>query len=261
MRSAKATGHYPKKRFGQHFLNDFVLIHAIVRAIHPRADDHMVEIGPGLGALTLPLLEILNTLTAIEIDRDLYATWQERAKTNLKLIHADALEINYATLGSKLRMVGNLPYNISTPLIIHLLTYADSILDMHFMLQKEVVNRLAAQPGSKAFGRLSVMVQYHCEVESLFDVPPEAFDPPPKVDSAIVRLIPYKQSPYPSIDLQKLEKLVAQAFSMRRKTLANNLKPIFSAETIQSLGIDSKLRPEQLTVEDYVKLTQNLPEQ
>lgn len=259
MRSAKVIGHYPKKRFGQHFLNDSALIHAIVRAIHPQSDDHMIEIGPGLGALTLPLLDLLNTLTAIEIDRDLYATWQNRAKTNLELIHADALEVNYATLGSKLRLVGNLPYNISTPLIIHLLTYNESILDMHFMLQKEVVNRLAAQPGSKAFGRLSVMVQYHCEVEALFDVPPEAFDPPPKVDSAIVRLTPYKQKPYPNVDINKLEKLVALAFSMRRKTLANNLKPLFSASAIETLGIDPKLRPEQLTVSDYVQLTQSMP--
>lgn len=256
--NTKKKKHYPKKRFGQHFLHHTGIIQEIVKAIHPHSDDNMVEIGPGLGALTEPLLEKLNHLTAIEIDNDLYDTWLRRAKPNLTLIHADALSVDFSTLGEKIRLVGNLPYNVSTPLIIHFLKNTPQILDMHFMLQKEVVTRLAAEPGTKAFGRLSVMVQYHCDVEALFDVPPDAFDPPPKVDSSIVRITPYLENPYPKVDMLHFEQLVAQAFSMRRKTLANNLKTRMTATTIESLGIDPKQRPEQLSVADYVKLALHL---
>lgn len=252
MRPSKIMGHRPRKRFGQNFLHDQAVINSIVRAIAPQLNDCMVEIGPGLGALTQPLMTKLNALTAIEIDRDLHAGLLAFPKLNV--IHADALDVNYTELGDQLRLVGNLPYNISTPLILHLLHFAPAIIDMHFMLQKEVVTRLAAQPGSKSFGRLSVMVQYHCEVEHLFDVPPTAFDPPPKVESAIVRLTPYRQRPYPKVDLHVLEALVARAFSMRRKTLANNLKPILQASAIEALGIDPKQRPEQLSILDFVKL-------
>lgn len=258
MPAYKGTKHQPKKRFGQHFLHDHAVINLILRAIQPAADDHMIEIGPGLGALTLPLLDSLQHLTAIEIDRNLYAALLSLPEHRLNVIHADALTVDYAKLGDRLRLVGNLPYNISTPLILHLLDFSNSILDMHFMLQKEVVSRLAAQPGCKAFGRLSVMVQYVCEVEYLFDVGPAAFDPPPKVESAVIRFTPYRLRPYPEVDRKILEALVAQAFSMRRKTLANNLKPLLKSEVIESLGIDSKLRPEQLTILDYVKLAKYL---
>ena len=164
------------------------------------------------------------------------------------MISADALTVDYSQFGSNLRVVGNLPYNISTPLLIHLLRFTSSIEDMYFMLQKEVVDRMAALPGTKAYGRLSVMLQYHCEVEHLFDVPPEAFDPQPKVDSAVVRLIPYNTSPFDTVAVDQLERLVASAFAMRRKTLNNNLKGIISVEQLDDLGIDGSKRPEQISV-------------
>ncbi len=253
--------HRPRKRFGQNFLQDRAIIDAILRAFHPTENDHVIEIGPGLGALTQPLLRILNHLTAVEIDRDLHEPLQNlpNAEQRLRLISADALTINYRELGNDLRVIGNLPYNISTPLILHLLDYKDSIQDMHFMLQKEVVERIAAQPGTKAYGRLTVMVQYHCEVEHLFNVGAEAFFPQPKVESAIVRISPYQTSPYLQVNTQDLERLVAQAFGMRRKTIANNLKPYFQASVLSELGIDPGLRPEQISIADYVKLAKNLP--
>lgn len=249
--------HRPRKRFGQNFLQKPAIIAAIIRLIDPQCNDKLIEIGPGLGALTLPLLQTGNHVIAIEIDRDLHAPLLALpfANTHLKLIDADALSINYDQFGKDIRLIGNLPYNISTPLLIHLFHFLGSIRDMHFMLQAEVVNRMVAEPGSKTFGRLSVMTQYYCEVDKLLDVPPTAFFPQPKVDSAIVRLIPYKQSPYPSVAWPHLEKLVAQAFGMRRKTLANNLKPLLSAAQIADIGIDPGLRPEQLSVEQYGLLT------
>ena len=172
----------------------------------------------------------------------------------LQLINADALTLDYRQLGQHLRVIGNLPYNISTPLLLHLLSYADAIDDMLFMLQKEVVERLAAEPGCKAYGRLSVVVQYLCDVEQLFIVPPTAFHPQPKVESAIVRMTPHHVSPYPSVDFSELERLVACAFSMRRKTLANNLKPLLGASDLVALGIDPGLRPEQISVTEYVQI-------
>lgn len=252
--------HRPRKRFGQNFLQSSAIIAAIIRLIEVKMDDHVVEIGPGLGALTAPLLRNLTELTAIEIDRDLHAHLRALpfADTRLRLVDGDALSVNYAQFGKDLRLIGNLPYNISTPLLIHLLHFLGSIRDMHFMLQAEVVNRLAAPPGCKAFGRLSVMAQYYCEVDKLLDVPPTAFYPQPKVDSAIVRLIPYQRSPYPVVAWSDLEKLVACAFGMRRKTLANNLKPLLSAAQIATIGIDPGLRPEQLTVMQYGLLTRLL---
>lgn len=248
--------HRPRKRFGQNFLQNRHVIDNILRALNPQPTDLVVEIGPGLGALTEPLLRQLNTLTAIEIDTDLQThlmatSW---AGDKLKIIGADALTIDYSQLGEQIRIIGNLPYNISTPLLLRLLHYTQYIDDMHFMLQKEVVERLAAKPGSKTYGRLSVIVQYHCEVDALFNVPPEAFHPQPKVESAVVRLTPHPIPPYPVVAFSDLERLVACAFSMRRKTLANNLKPLLSAAELIALGIDPVLRPEQINIMDYVQL-------
>lgn len=250
------VSHRPRKRFGQNFLQDKHIINNILNVLHLQKDDKVIEIGPGLGALTQPLLKYIEKLTAIEIDTDLQEHLRSLpgAGSKLHLIAADALTIDYSQWGPHLRVVGNLPYNISTPLLFHLLGYASFIEDMHFMLQKEVVARLAAQPGTKVYGRLTVMVQYHCKVESLFDVPPEAFHPVPKVDSAIVRLIPYQVSPYPVVDINALGQLVAKAFAMRRKTLANNLKPLLSAAQLRGLDIDPLARPEQIAVMDYVRI-------
>lgn len=248
--------HRPRKRFGQNFLQNRHIIDAILKALSLHPDDKVVEIGPGLGALTQPLLKYLKRLTAIEIDTDLQAYLATSPLADkLHLIAADALTVDYSQWGTKLRIVGNLPYNISTPLLFHLLQYASFIADMHFMLQKEVVQRLAAHPGTKAYGRLTVMVQYHAEVEALFNVPPEAFQPPPKVDSAVVRITPYELSPYPLVRVGALEQLVAKAFAMRRKTLANNLKGVLSAAELSALDIDPQARPEQISVRDYVKIT------
>lgn len=248
--------HNPRKRFGQNFLQNRHIIDDILRAINPLANDNILEIGPGLGAITQPLLRKVDHLTAVEIDTDLqeYLGSLPIAQGKLKLIGADALTIDYSQFGTDLRVVGNLPYNISTPILIHLLGYTAYIKDMYFMLQKEVVDRMAATPGSKAYGRLSVMLQYHCEVDHLFDVPPEAFEPKPKVDSAVVRLVPYSQSPFDVVAVEQLEPLVASAFAMRRKTLTNNLKGIISVEQLMELNIDGQKRPEQISVAEYVQL-------
>jgi len=246
-----------KKRFGQHFLNDQFVIQKIINEIHPSKTDCMVEIGPGLGALTFPLLDKLDTLNVIEIDRDVIARLKQKNNTKLIIHSSDALDYDFNALANEqaLRVVGNLPYNISTPLIFHLLESAQIIQDMHFMLQNEVVQRITAQPGSKSYGRLSVMVQYHCQTEYLFFVGPESFDPPPKVDSAILRLSPWKKRPFKANDEKKLSILVAKAFSMRRKTLRNNLKNIIDTKQIESLGIDPSLRAETLKVSDFVQLS------
>jgi 16S rRNA (adenine1518-N6/adenine1519-N6)-dimethyltransferase len=248
--------HQPRKRFGQNFLQNQHVIDDILRAFNPQLTDNIVEIGPGLGALTIPLLRTVKQMTAVEIDRDLVAHLKAlpAIQGKVEIINQDALTLDYHTLGDNLRIIGNLPYNISTPLLLHLLTYASHISDMHFMLQKEVVERLAAGPGSKAYGRLSVAVQYQCEVDQLFTVPPEAFYPQPKVDSAIVRLIPHRTSPYPEIEFAKLEYLMTYAFSMRRKTLANNLKPLLTASDLTALNIDPGARPEQISITDYVQI-------
>lgn len=248
--------HQPRKRFGQNFLKDEQVIHAILKNLCPKPADNMLEIGPGLGALTRPLLRSLDHLTAIEIDRDLQRELQALPQTpeQFKLIAADALTIDYSQFGSNLRIIGNLPYNISTPLMIHLLHFCQWIEDIHVMLQKEVANRLTASPGHKNYGRLSVIVQYYCEVEQLFDVPPESFYPQPQVDSAIVRIVPYKTVPYPHIEFKALETLLAQAFAMRRKTLANNLKKTLSADDLRAININPAARPEQISVLDYVQI-------
>lgn len=249
--------HRPRKRFGQNFLQHQPIIEKIIQSFHPQPFDNVIEIGPGLGALTQPLLQRLKQLTVIEIDTDLQAHLinQFNASSQLTIINADALTIDYSHFGEKLRVIGNLPYNISTALLLKLLHYTPFIHDMHFMLQKEVVLRLAATPKTKAYGRLSVIVQYYYDVEHLFDVPPDAFHPKPKVDSAIVRLTPKTLPLIPVVHYFDLERVVAQAFSMRRKTLANNLKPLMSAFELTNLGIDPIVRPEQLNVQQFVELT------
>lgn len=253
--------HKARKRFGQNFLQDANIISRIVRAIHPKTDDLMVEIGPGQGAITRELLESLQQLSVIELDRDLIPLLKVNLASQLDKLHifsADALQFDFAQLiqnGQKLRVVGNLPYNISTPLIFHLLSYRQQLEDMHFMLQYEVVARMAAKPGSKTYGRLSIMSQYYCQVEHLFDVPPECFNPAPKVMSAIVRLKPYRQLPQEADDLPTFEEVVKLAFSQRRKMLRNTLKPLLSAEQIEQLEEDLKLRPEQLDISGFIRIS------
>ncbi len=255
--------HRPRKRFGQHFLHDPAIIGRIVRAINPRPGEHVVEIGPGRGALTAALLEHCAHLDVIELDRDLIPVLKrlDGAAQRLVIHQADALQFDFATLaadGRPLRITGNLPYNISTPLLFHLLDYAALIRDMHFMLQKEVVERMAAQPGSGVYGRLSVMVQYRCRVEDLFHIGPGAFTPPPKVQSAFVRLIPHATPPHAAQDEGCFEKLVKQAFAYRRKTLRNALKGLADAADLSAAGIDPGQRPETIGVESYVALSNHL---
>jgi 16S rRNA (adenine1518-N6/adenine1519-N6)-dimethyltransferase len=255
-------GHYEqqaKKRFGQHFLHDRGVIERMLRALSLNPTDRVVEIGPGPGALTFPLLERLPHLDIVEIDRDVIAWWQQQPQAQGKLtIHAqDALQLDLTTLqgdSEPLRIVGNLPYNISTPLLFHLLEQGTHIRDMLFMLQKEVVDRMTAAPDTNDYGRLSVMIQYFCETGYLMKVGPGAFNPPPKVDSAVVYLKPWASLPYPAKDLAKFSQLVAQAFSQRRKTLRNTLKGLITAEQMESLGIDPTRRAETLAVKDFVQL-------
>lgn len=246
----------PRKRFGQHFLIDTLVIHRLLHAIAPKKDDTMIEIGPGLGALTNPLLDYLPKLTVIEVDPDIKAAWPPCDA--LHWILADALTVDLNQFTKPFRLVGNLPYNISTPLIFHFLNFIENIQDMHFMLQKEVVDRMAATPGNKDYGRLSILLQYHCQVDYLFEVAPEAFNPPPAVDSAIVRLTPHHI--YPKVPSELLSRVVAQAFGMRRKTIANNFKKWLTAEQLLSLNISPQQRPENLSIQDYIRVTQFLME-
>ena len=252
--------HTPRKRFGQNFLRDEAIIDAIARAVAPRVDEHLVEIGPGEGALTQVLIGSGCQLDAIELDRDLRTQLLAAFSTypRFTLHSADALKFDFAALRfdeKPLRVVGNLPYNISTPLIFKLLKYSHVVSDMHFMLQLEVVERLAASPGSKDWGRLGVMAQFQCEVEHLFDVPPEAFYPPPKVRSAIVRLRPYTAPPYPDVDRQMLSQVVTQAFAQRRKTLRNNFKGTLGDDGFEALQIDPAARAETLSISDFITIT------
>ncbi|WP_340123866.1 16S rRNA (adenine(1518)-N(6)/adenine(1519)-N(6))-dimethyltransferase RsmA [Methylobacter svalbardensis] len=252
--------HIPRKRFGQNFLHDHNIIYNIISSIQAIPDQHWVEIGPGQGALTEPLLNEKVRLDVVELDRDLVVLLREKFKHYPKLqIHsADALKFDFSALadeGKKLRIIGNLPYNISTPLMFHLLDNAYCIEDMHFMLQKEVVDRICASPGSKKYGRLSVMMQYFCETEMLFEVPPESFDPAPQVMSAIVRLVPHLQPPVVVNDMAKLNRVVTQAFSQRRKTLRNSLKKLIAEEEIVALGIDPILRAESITLAEFASLS------
>ncbi|MGA9335943.1 MAG: 16S rRNA (adenine(1518)-N(6)/adenine(1519)-N(6))-dimethyltransferase RsmA [Rudaea sp.] len=254
--------HIPRKRFGQHFLHDAAILQRIVECIAPHADDRLVEIGPGEGALTLPLLKAAGSLTAIELDRDLIEPLRARVQGmgELTIVNADALTVDLHKLaqGKPLRLVGNLPYNISTPILFHCLDHADDIRDMHFMLQKEVVERMAAGPGSKIYGRLSVMLQLRCRVEPLLQVPPGAFRPPPKVDSAVVRLIPLPPAALPNVDMSLLERIVRAAFGQRRKTLGNALSGIATSAQMHAAGIDPRARAEQLPPSAFVALAHTL---
>jgi 16S rRNA (adenine1518-N6/adenine1519-N6)-dimethyltransferase len=251
--------HHPRKRFGQHFLHDAGVIARIVAAICPRPGEALVEIGPGLGAISRPLLERIGRLHVVELDRDLIPELVRRCADagELTVHQADALSFDFGSLLSsqdKLRVVGNLPYNISTPLIFHLLESWRVIEDMHFLLQREVVDRITAMPGGGAYGRLSVMVQHRCRCERLFRISNGAFTPPPKVESAFVRLTPHRQGPDAVEDERRFATVVRRAFSQRRKTLKNNLKGVLSAADIVTAGIDPNLRPEMLTVAQFAAL-------
>jgi len=245
----------PRKRFGQHFLHDRGVLKRIVDAVAPASADAVVEIGPGEGALTGPLLERVGHLTAIEIDRDLAARLSEEfSSRELTVVIADALDHDFSSFPPELRIVGNLPYNISTPILFHLSRYADRVRDMHFMLQLEVVERMVAKPSTPEYGRLSVMLQTRFSMKKLFNVSPGAFRPPPKVESAVVRLVPLREKM--GCDAEVLEKIVRGAFSARRKTLRNALP--LAPQDYQELGIDPKLRPENLAPGDYVRIAQRI---
>ncbi len=251
------TGHHARKRFGQHFLTDTALIDDIVRAIDPHPGQPLVEIGPGLGALTEPVLARCQHLTVIELDRDLAARLRKRG--DVDVVEADVLTVDFGALaerlGGKLRVIGNLPYNISSPILFHLLPWADRVEDQHLMLQKEVVDRMAATPGHKAYGRLSVMLQWRYHIEALLDVPPESFDPPPRVDSAVVRMLPW---PTPvSLDLPRFEQMVQVAFSQRRKLLRHSLGRWLDEQGFGG-SFDLQRRAEEVPVAEYVALAQAL---
>jgi len=247
--------HIPRRRFGQNFLIDSGIINAIVSAIDPQRGDTVVEIGPGLGAITEPLLARLDHLHVVEIDRDLIARLKKQYSPTRMTIHeGDALAFDFASIGTGLRLVGNLPYNISTPLLFHLADYVGIVRDMHFMLQKEVVERMVALPGESDFSRISVMLQYRFHLEWLIDVPPESFEPPPKVQSAVVRLIPKDASELNARSQDKLSQVVQIAFSQRRKMLRNTLKGTLSDAGFAELGIDPTCRAEDLMVADYVRI-------
>ncbi len=249
--------HRTRKRFGQHFLHDRNIIDKIIRAIDPGEDDQLVEIGPGQGALTFPLLKRCKHLTAIELDRDLIPRLQQRAAAGeqLEIVNADILKFELdSLLGGRFRIVGNLPYNISTPLMFHLLDSIEKIQDMHFMVQKEVARRIVASVGTRNYGRLSVMIQNTCDCRYLFDVAPASFTPPPRVDSAVIRLIPYPKPIVDQSDFQVFSEIVQTAFNQRRKTITNSLKSFVDVEIINACAIDTRLRAENLSLQDYANL-------
>jgi 16S rRNA (adenine1518-N6/adenine1519-N6)-dimethyltransferase len=253
--------HQPRKRFGQNFLHDQQVINRIVSCIAPRATDLLVEIGPGQAALTWPLLESGAEIHLIELDRDLVANLQTQFSGHDITIHScDALKVNLneITENRPFRLIGNLPYNISTPLIFHVLQWHEQVVDMHFMLQKEVVDRMAASPGNRTYGRLSVMTQFRCQVTPLFDVPPESFSPAPRVTSSIVRLQPLKKPPVDAGSFASLKCIVSAAFSKRRKTLRNSLREHLTAEQILAAGIDPGQRAEQLSLSQFAALAKLL---
>jgi 16S rRNA (adenine1518-N6/adenine1519-N6)-dimethyltransferase len=249
--------HIARKRFGQHFLTDGAVIDAIVDLIEPKPGDALIEIGPGLGAMTFPLLERSERLTVIELDRDLAERLRRRG--DIEVVEADVLQVDFAALADartqKLRVVGNLPYNISSPILFHLLEVAERVVDQHFMLQKEVVERMVASPGNKEYGRLSVMLQWRYDIESVLDVPPESFDPPPRVDSAVVRMLPL--GPMPGIDASLLSELVRVAFSQRRKILRNTLGRWLDERGFAG-GFDVQRRAEEVPVDEYLALAEAL---
>jgi 16S rRNA (adenine1518-N6/adenine1519-N6)-dimethyltransferase len=255
--------HTPRKRFGQNFLQDHSIIHHIIASIGIAPQQHLVEIGPGQGALTEPLLQHDIQLDVVELDRDLVALLETKFKANPKLtLHsADALRFDFSSLvrnNEKLRVIGNLPYNISTPLLFHLLENAHCIADMHFMLQKEVVDRLCASPNSNHYGRLSIMMQYHCATELLLIVPPESFYPAPQVTSAVIRLIPHEKPPVQVQDIKLLNRVVTEAFCQRRKTLRNSLKKLIPEEIMLQLDINPTLRAENISLSQFAQLSNYL---
>jgi 16S rRNA (adenine1518-N6/adenine1519-N6)-dimethyltransferase len=259
-------GHTARKRFGQNFLHDPVVIERIVKAIAPKPGDHLVEIGPGLGALTEPVIERSGHLTVVELDRDLAQRLREHPTLADKLtVHqGDAMKFDFSTLvpaGGKLKIFGNLPYNISTPLLFHLFEFTEHIENMHFMLQKEVVERMTAGHGSKTYGRLSVMTQFFCHAMPVVQVGPGAFKPAPKVDSAVVRLIPKADSERDGVPVTVLNRVCLEAFNQRRKTLRNCFSNFATAEQIEGLGIDPSIRPEQLPVSEFIRVAKWLSEQ
>ena len=258
-------GHQAKKRFGQNFLHNDAIISNIVDAINPEPDENLVEIGPGLGALTEPVIERAGKLSVVELDRDLAHRLRHHPflAPHLTIHEVDALKFDFSELAKPdhpLRIFGNLPYNISTPLIFHLLTFKDQVKDMHFMLQKEVVERMASGPGCKAYGRLSIMTQYQCQVIPVMEIGPEAFKPAPKVDSAIVRLIPHREIRNPVKDINALNTVCLTAFNQRRKTIRNSFKKLIGAEQLTDLCIDPGLRPENLALDDYINLANFITE-
>ncbi|NQY62849.1 MAG: 16S rRNA (adenine(1518)-N(6)/adenine(1519)-N(6))-dimethyltransferase RsmA [Alteromonadaceae bacterium] len=257
--SKSHLGHQAKKRFGQNFLHDHAVISRIVDVINPEPGENLVEIGPGLGALTEPVIERAGKLSVVELDRDLAHRLRHHPflAPHITIYEDDALKFDFSQLSSEekpLRIFGNLPYNISTPLIFHLLTFKDKVQDMHFMLQKEVVARMASGHNCKAYGRLSIMTQYQCEVIPVMEIGPEAFNPAPKVDSAIVRLVPHKEIKNPVKDIKALNRVCLAAFNQRRKTIRNSFKKLLTVEQLISLDIDPTLRPENLSIDEYIKL-------
>lgn len=256
--------HQAKKRFGQNFLTDQAVIKSLIDAINPQEGQTLIEIGPGLGAMTKPLLKKAKQLHVVEIDRDIVQWMQteyimpEFESLKLDIHHVDALKFDFSSLGNDLRVTGNLPYNISTPILFHLLENLTAIQDMHFMLQKEVVERMVAQPSTSAYGRLSVMLQYDLQMEYLMTIPPEAFKPAPKVESAFVRCLPYQQRPYLAQDKALFGNIVTAAFSQRRKTIRNTLKAYLNTDDFNTLGIDSQLRAENLSVSDFVAISNHV---
>ena len=252
--------HKPRKRFGQNFLHDQFVISKIVSAVKPTSNDHFIEIGPGLGAITASVLSVAKRLDAVEIDQNLIPVLADKFANykNFQLHQSDILKFDVSALTSdknSLRCIGNLPYNISTPLLFKLLEDIDLIHDMHFMLQKEVAQRITAQPNSKQYGRLSIMMQYHCDTDYLFEVPPESFDPQPKVYSAIIKLTPRKQKSVIAKDLNCLQTVLTAAFNQRRKTIYNSLKKLLDKDDFCKLNIDPQLRAEQISVEEFVKIS------
>ncbi|MFM8232776.1 MAG: 16S rRNA (adenine(1518)-N(6)/adenine(1519)-N(6))-dimethyltransferase RsmA [Candidatus Methylopumilus sp.] len=251
--------HIAKKKFGQNFLKDAAIIHGIIQSINPLPSDLLIEIGPGLGALTKPLLEKTNRLLAIELDRDIVG-WieNEYLKKNITVFNEDVLNFNFNQFDQKIRIVGNLPYNISTPILFKCIDNILIIKDLHFMLQKEVVDRMIAIPSSPEYGRLSVMLQYYFAMEHLVDVPKESFEPEPKVESSFVRLIPYEQYPFIANNIEQFARIVKEAFSQRRKTIRNTLKSFITENDFEKIGINPQLRAENLSVSDFVKISNYL---
>ncbi|MGP1939308.1 MAG: 16S rRNA (adenine(1518)-N(6)/adenine(1519)-N(6))-dimethyltransferase RsmA [Arsenophonus sp. ET-DL9-MAG3] len=256
-------GHFARKRFGQNFLIDKFIIDKIIANFNPRSDQTIIEIGPGLGALTLAVSEYVENMTVIELDRDLAARLaaHPKLKSKLTIIQKDVMMIDFSTItkekGQFIRVFGNLPYNIATSLIFYLFTYINIISDINFMLQKEVANRLIAKQNTKEYGHLSIIAQYYFNITHILSVPASAFIPSPKVDSIVVRLTPYKQNNYPTCDVKLLNRITTQAFNQRRKTIRNSLKDLFNVQKFEKLGIDSNLRAENVSIENYCKLAAN----